>query len=955
MTLTASLLLSLLPQVFPGGDIQLPPAKPKSEAQVVAKPLTDGERFRRDLLDLAGREERAEQRLRTMAEEYSQEQLEKLIVDVARSARNEELIGLARAARRFGRQSRAVADELLFQLLSRSLGEPTRVVLQTMVELQGAAAKKSLQECVRARVTGVRRHAVELLAPMLTTDDVPFVLLLSREQALDLQLRAVDLLAAVPEERTLQRLVELLAKDPALAGAAAGALVKVGAPAVPVLQQQLSAPPIDRAFAYAGFALAQLAQQLGPQALPAAGAAALAARVRDPEALTRALVAVPLADCIFRGDAVSGEGLEAAVVEALLDVVAPTQFVPNLDLLKAPANDRLELLTGRIAIGAEVRLWREWWSREKPTFVGARAALAVDESNVPEAVLQWRQEKRLVRIVVEDLADQPPVEDATEIVLPRAAMLALLASLRAAGYQQPAAMRVPGNLPIVRSLQLQVGARRCIANAPAGDVPAFTAWSGIVQQLVADNLWQLFRPAGVARGDAWRAESAWRAANLDENARASRLAIAIAQSWPKLGEELRVRGLEFLVAHPQRSQLLGEEHAKAVVAMLGTAEKLGELDLRLLEVAASAPGDVVWRQAVRLAAQKGGRNAVRAVFAVLGDDAVLASLQDDEPVVRRAGIEEVLTMRDHRAFPRLVELLKDADLEARRLAIYACGTLRVAAASRPLVAQIAAEDATPELRREAMVALGRTGGDLAFPVLQRAMAAPDQADRDAALRALGELADLRAAHLLAELVVVGNGKDLGNLATASLLRQGALLAVPALRVQLAKVQDRTIRTQLVLALGAYQDPEVLSDLIDLLRDPRHAASAASLFACTTGFELVDSPERGSRLGQAEVWYRQQRQKPQWQWLLDAFAANKIETSLQQQSFVGKPTKETVFELTRLLVDGPVPHLWPLTVAVLRNLTGEEHGNVTLHATVEQRKAIAELHRFAVTAVGASSR
>ena len=100
MTLTASLLLSLLPQVFPGGDIQLPPARPKAEAPTTAKPLTDGERFRRDLLDLAGREERAEQRLRTMAEEYSQEQLEKLIVEVARSARNEELIGLARAARR---------------------------------------------------------------------------------------------------------------------------------------------------------------------------------------------------------------------------------------------------------------------------------------------------------------------------------------------------------------------------------------------------------------------------------------------------------------------------------------------------------------------------------------------------------------------------------------------------------------------------------------------------------------------------------------------------------------------------------------------------------------------------------------------------------------------------------------------------------------------------------------
>ena len=184
------------------------------------------------------------------------------------------------------------------------------------------------------------------------------------------------------------------------------------------------------------------------------------------------------------------------------------------------------------------------------------------------------------------------------------------------------------------------------------------------------------------------------------------------------------------------------------------------------------------------------------------------------------------------------------------------------------------------------------------------------------------------------------GKDFGNAQRLHILSNN---------------KDRTIRTQLVLALGAYQDPEALSDLIDLLRDPRHAASAASLFACTTGFELVDSPERGSRLGQAEVWYRQQRQKPQWQWLLDALAANKVETTLQPKWFVGKPSKDVVFELTRLLVDGQVPHLWPLTVAVLRSVTGEEHGNVSMHGAAEQRKAIAELYRFGATAVGAASR
>lgn len=955
MTLSASLLLSLIPQVFPGGDIQLPPAKPKVEAAAVQKPVTDGERFRRDLLDLVGRQDRVEARLRTMAEDYTPAQLEKLIVDVARSARSDELLGLMVAARRFGAQSRVVADELLFQLLSRSLGDATRVVLQTMAELQGPAAKKSLQECVRSRVTGVRRHAVELLAPMLVADDVPFVLQLSKEQALDLQLRAVDLLAAVPEERTLRRLIELLAKDPALAGAAAAALVKVGAPAVPLLQQQLAGPAIDRAFAYAGFALAQMAQQLGPETLPASSVPALAGRLRDPEALTRALVAMPLADCLFRGDAVPSGTSEADVVDALLEVVVPTQFVPNLDLLRLPATVRLELLTGRVAVGAEVRAWRDWWSREKAGFVGARASLAVDDGNVGGAVLQWRQEQRLVRIVVADLADQPPLADATELVLPRPEMLTLLAALRAAGFQDPAHMRVAGNLPIVRSLQLQVGPQRCVANAPAGEPSAFAAWTGILQKVIEDNLWQLFRAADVARGEAWRTESVWRSANPDEFARAARVAQSVVRVWPQIGPELRARGLEFLVGHPQRARLLGEDQAKAAVAMLAGVDKLADLDLRLLEVVAAAPGDVVWRQALQLAAAKGGRPAVRSVFAVLGDDAVLASLQDADPVVRRAGIEEVVATRDHRAFPRLVELLKDADLEARRLAVYACGMLHVTAASRPLVALIAAEDATPELRREAMVALGRTGGELAFPVLQRAMAAPEQGDRDAALRALGELNDLRAAHLLAELVVVGNGKDLGNLATASLLRHGALLAVPALRVQLAKVQDRTIRVQLVLALGAYQDPEALSDLIDLLRDQRYAASAASLFACTTGFELIDSPERGSRLGQAEVWYRQNRAKPQSQWLLDALAANKIEVALTPASFAGKANKETVLELTRLLADCQVPHLWPLLTAVLRTSTGEDHGNVTLHTTTEQRQAIAELYRFAVSSTGTAAR
>src|SRR5688572_7871460 len=180
MTFVASLLLSTLPQVFPGNDIKLPPrtevAKPTAP-----RPVTEVERFRRDLVDLQGPPARVEQKLQEMAQSFASVALESLIVEVARSARANEMNNLVVAARRFGPGSKRVADELLFQLLSRPLAEATRPVVEAMAMLKGDAAKPALYQCIRGRHSPVRRHAVEVLTPMLTADDLPFALELSRE------------------------------------------------------------------------------------------------------------------------------------------------------------------------------------------------------------------------------------------------------------------------------------------------------------------------------------------------------------------------------------------------------------------------------------------------------------------------------------------------------------------------------------------------------------------------------------------------------------------------------------------------------------------------------------------------------------------------------------------------------------------------------------------------------
>ena len=943
MTLAATLLFSLVPQL-PGGDIQLPPGRPKAEVAAAEAKLQPQEQFRRDLAEIRLGGDRAERRLREMARNHGPAQLETWVAEALRSARSEELESLLVAAERLCPGSKLVADELLFQLLSRPLGNATRGALTTLITMQGDGAGQALRDCVRSRVTGVRRHAAELLAPRLRPEDLSFADGLTREPTLDLQMRGVELLAAIGSPEAVARLIELLAKDPALAGGAANALVRVGTPAAAPLRRALATPAADRTPLYAAFVLGELAGN-GPGAgVPDEAAAVLWPRLRDGELLNRCLAAVSLADLVHRGAAVAVDDGERLVIEALLDVVAPQRFVPNLDLLRRPAEQRLLQLTGRMEASTDARSWRPYWEQRKAGYVGLRADLAIADDAVPRVRLLFQQDGQNVRFSGVDAGAVETAKDTFDFVLAAAELRELLAQLRAAGFPG-ASVAPPADLPRTRSLLVEVDGRRALRQAVAGDA-AFDRLTAVVQQTIAAQGWQQLRAADEDLVSFWREESAWLAANPDPVARGKRLAARIVRCWPNWSGGQRTQALQQLLTHPRRQELLDAATAELGLAMLRGQPSLLDLDLRLLEVLAAVPGDAVWRSALQLAASHpgGGRAAVRAVFAVLGEDAVLASLQDADPVVRRVGIDEVVAMRDGRAHARLVELLRDADPEVQRGAAHACGALRIQAASRALVAVVIAESTPPELRRDGMVALGRTGGELAFAVLQGALTAPDQADRAAALQALGDLHEPRAANLLAEFSVLLQGQELGRLAAASLQRQPSRLAVPAMRAQLGAVRDLSVRAGLVQSIAAHQDPEILPELIELMRQPRHGGVAAALFSSTTGVELVDTAGSGSYADQAMLWFQANRQQPQWQWLLDALQKAQVPTSLTAERLQGAADPAVVLELARLLVAAPAPRLWPLCAAVLRSVTGEDFGAVAAHSTEVDREAIAERYR-----------
>src|SRR5262249_24288179 len=287
-------------------SIQLPP-NPKPSAQPVQRPMNEVERFRRDLQNLHGAPAIAENALQKMAQDYPD--VPAIVVERLRSALQRELLDLTVVARRFGKpradrsgvQDTRVADELLFQLLARPLGEATREVMETMVALKGDDAKKALQECLRGRISGVRRIAVEVYAPLAAADDLDFALQLAADASLDVQSAGVLPRPPVPWPRARERVWELLRQKPALAGAACRALIHVGADAVPPLTKVVTGPAIDRSVPYAAFALVLIDDGQGKALPPASVVPALVVNVRGADPLAPALAAAALAELSYHG------------------------------------------------------------------------------------------------------------------------------------------------------------------------------------------------------------------------------------------------------------------------------------------------------------------------------------------------------------------------------------------------------------------------------------------------------------------------------------------------------------------------------------------------------------------------------------------------------------------------------------------------------------------------------
>src|SRR5439155_24974124 len=127
-------------------------------------------------------------------------------------------------------------------------------------------------------------------------------------------------------------------------------------------------------------------------------------------------------------------------------------------------------------------------------FLGMRVRIQVDAGRLGAAIVTLRDDRALLRLLGEELADLAPRAGALEYVLGKEQMQQLVAELQAQGFMAAdAAPAAVNGLPPARQLQLQLEGGRAQVTAPTGSSPAFDRLAAVVQQVADRELWQQLR------------------------------------------------------------------------------------------------------------------------------------------------------------------------------------------------------------------------------------------------------------------------------------------------------------------------------------------------------------------------------------------------------------------------------------------------------------------------------
>ncbi len=856
--------------------------------------------------------------------------------------------GIMRVLQAYGTPKQAA--EIRYLLLTRKFGSATLLATETMAMLARDEAKEYLFQCLSASSSALRKHSADLLMDRVGQEDGPRIITIAREES-RVRVKALQLLGAVKTVESRQYLIESLSSNPLQAETACRALINQGESAAADLQEILRKSARGRDFAYAAFALTRIGEAQGELFLGEDMREHLIAELDMPDPFVQSAVAIALSTMAWNSTDSTGEKYrDGAVLSRLVRVVAPREFVSHLALIQPVAERQLKRFSGQDQ-NQRSDLLRQWGRQmSEAAFVGSRRRVEIDQNNADLAVFTWEDPDQVLRFFGPEVGDLDSQTETEDYVLSSTEILGLLSHLTDAGFMRPISAQ-ESSTESSRSLHLTVGLASC-RTEPAADPRVLDGIFAALRRCALDQRWQLYRnpktnPDPV---EFWRQEQTWLEEHPDTGARNLHLKELILGVLPSLDEARFELAVQHLLALPRLGDLLTAADGEILLQAARTRPSLEGVAFQVLELALLVPSDEIWREVLGVAEERydrGGRQAMARIFAILGPDRLLISLRQGSKIVRLLVMDELAQLRDMRAVPDLLELIEHKDRDLRRSSVFCLGKLQAIGARGPLLGllETSGQEMDPYLRRTVWVALARIGGSDVLPVLESAAMYTDPADRRAVITALGVLDHPSAARELARMYAMWGDNTYGQLAMQNLRRKGDLVASPILEEMLLTT-NQAIRRQIVLLLGEFQHPAAFPELLNMLtEEPRHLQEI-SLIAGITGQDVT---ERNDRVEFLRAWYRANIGLPQSIWFLNALGDYQVPHSLDIEQLRGDGNLSGVPELTRLLVEAPAPQLRSLAARILRVVTHQDYGVVSLQAPEDRRRAIAERYLYLVDA------
>ncbi|MHC5071908.1 MAG: HEAT repeat domain-containing protein, partial [Planctomycetota bacterium] len=637
------------------GRIELPtPKPPERQPQDVPLKRNDVDQFQRAVFNLRRSRhaptKEVEAILRQLRHDFDEPN--RLALRLAGKVDADQLFGMMRVLQRYGNEKDA--DELQFLLLTRSMGNATEITARTMTELKAdqGKAKAYLLDLLRARFAAVRKVASELLKERVDSSDLPRLLQLSHSQKSDVRRKVIRLLGCIPEPASRKRLLQIMVRNAGLAGVACTALVAHGPTAVPDLQAIASQPAANWAFGYAALALARLEEATGKHYVLPAMVPHLRAELAGRDPFLRATAAIALVS-LARRSAIDDkhEIDDRAVVDGLLLVVAPVEFVADLNLLQNFATDKLIQFSGEDFPG-RTDAWRSWWSDSRKFFVGMRQRIEVTEENAGHALLLWADPEGKIVFRGEKIPSQKDADGLHQFILAPAEFISLIAKLEELGFMT--SRRSAAGATAERTLDLRLAGARVRLRLPPAEQPFVIELHKTLLQAAHAQRWQRYRDPSVQPDltPFWRAERKWMAAHPGEHDQ--RLKERILARLPHLEGAARKQALSDLTSIQSLRKLISEVDGVALLQQVAKAKEIDDATFQLIEVALLAPGDTIWRRALGVLERRMTQAAdkyVARMFALLGADKVLAALEHPSVSVRIAAMHEIAKSRDLRAVP----------------------------------------------------------------------------------------------------------------------------------------------------------------------------------------------------------------------------------------------------------------------------------------------------------------